>query len=45
MKTKTERSIPRFTRTMSRIQRQKAEKLLNWFVIQTLVDYPDHMYD
>ena len=32
-------------RAMSRLQRQKAENLLNEFDIQTPVDYPDHMYD
>ena len=32
-------------KAMSRIQRQKAENLLNEFDIQTPVDYPDHMYD
>jgi len=66
MKTKTERSMPRFTelgypvlksnlhgrifgaiepRAMSRIQRQKAENLLNEFDIKTPVTYPDHLYD
>ena len=32
-------------RAMSRIQRQKAENLLNEFDIKTPVTYPDHLYD